>query len=38
MDGPAIRSALNMTEPQFRTVTRRIQRRAKKIMEAYYAR
>jgi len=38
LDGPAIRATLNMTEPQFRTVTRRIQRRAKKIMEEFYGR
>jgi DNA-directed RNA polymerase specialized sigma24 family protein len=38
LDGPAIRAMLNMTEPQFRTVTRRIQRRAKKIMEEFYGR
>lgn len=38
MDGPAIQSALNITETQFRTITRRIQRRTKKIMEAFYAR
>jgi hypothetical protein len=38
LDGPTIRATLNMTEPQFRTVTRRIQRRAKKIMEEFYGR
>jgi hypothetical protein len=38
LDGPTIRETLNMTEPQFRTVTRRIQRRAKKIMEEFYGR
>jgi hypothetical protein len=38
MDGPAIQFALNITETQFRTITRRIQRRTKKIMEAFYAR
>jgi hypothetical protein len=36
MDGPTIRSTFDMTEPQFRTVTRRIQRRARKIMEDFY--
>jgi hypothetical protein len=38
LDGPTIRATLNMTEPQFRTVTRRIQRRAKKTMEEFYGR
>jgi hypothetical protein len=38
LDGPTIRATLNMTEPQFRTVTRRIQRRAKKLMEEFYGR
>jgi hypothetical protein len=37
-NGPAIQAELNMTEPQFRTVTRRIQRRAKKIREEFYGR
>ena len=38
MDGPAIWSSLNLSEPQYRTVTRRIQRRAKKIMDEFYGR
>lgn len=38
LSGPEIRAALNMTEPQYRTVTRRIQRRAQKIMDELYGR
>jgi hypothetical protein len=37
-DGPAIQAELGMTEPQYRTVTRRIQRNAKKIREDFYGR
>lgn len=36
MDGSTIRSTFDMTEPQFRTVTRRIQRRSQKIMKDFY--
>lgn len=38
LTGPEIRAALNMSEPQYRTVTRKIQRRAKKIMDEFYGR
>ena len=38
LSGPEIRAALNMSEPQYRTVTRRIQRRAKKIVGEFYGR
>jgi hypothetical protein len=38
LTGPEIRAALNMGEPQYRTVTRKIQRRAKKIMDKCYGR
>ena len=38
LSGPEIRTTLNMTEPQYRTVTRRIQRRAQKIMDEFYGR
>ena len=37
-DGPTIQAELDMTEPQYRTVTRRIQRNAKKIREDFYGR
>jgi len=36
--GPEIRAALDMTETQYRTVTRKIQRRAKKTMDEFYGR
>ena len=36
--GPEIRAALDMSETQYRTVTRKIQRRAKKIMDEFYGR
>jgi hypothetical protein len=36
--GPEIQAELNMTEPQYRTVTRRIQRNAKRIREEFYGR
>lgn len=38
LTGPEIRAALDMGEPQYRTVTRKIQRRAKKIMDDFYGR
>ena len=38
LTGPEIRAALNMSEPQYRTVTRKIQRRATKIMDEFYGR
>lgn len=38
LSGPEIRAALTMTEPQYRTVTRRIQRRAQRIMDEFYGR
>ena len=38
LTGPEIRAALNMSEPQYRTVTRKIQRRANKIMDEFYGR
>lgn len=37
-NGPAIQAELNMTEPQYRTATRRIQRNAKRIREEFYGR
>jgi hypothetical protein len=37
-NGPAIQAELNMNEPQYRTVTRRIQRNAKRIREEFYGR
>jgi hypothetical protein len=37
-NGPAIQAELSMTEPQYRTVTRRIQRNAKRIREDFYGR
>lgn len=37
-DGPTIQAELGMTEPQYRTVTRRIQRNAKKIRKDFYGR
>lgn len=38
LTGPEIRAALNMSELDYRAVTRKIQRRAKKIMDEFYGR
>jgi len=38
MDGPAIRAEFGMSEKEFRTTTRRIQRHVRKIMEQHHGR